>query len=479
MTVFPASAVFFLIWLVLSFRDADRGIPMTIAVLPFGMFAGAVVGGLSILLAQALAMLTIGVLMLRWVSLGAVQANESGGMLPVLPRAALWLAIFALYALFSSLILVRLFQGRFMVFPMSVTFSGTPVSRYFPSTMTPLYPSNSNFAQAGYILLSSGFFLATVLVVRRRGLAFVERGMVWAAGINLALGALDFAALDGLLSLIRTADYSLANKHTVSGLPRIIGGFAEASSFGSVSAGFFGYFMISYLIGRRTRDGALAWLSFSATVMSLSSTGLAALGVALMLVALHARSYLRPGISRVFAHVLVILVAVLAIVISLTMVLTPALEMISKVLDKLVFSKGTTLSGMERGAWAQAGFDAFVETWGLGAGVGSLRSNGLTAVLLGTVGVPGTLAFLGFVWQAVGRPSQSEDFEVRRVFTAARIGTLTILASMLVSGTTPDPTLLIATFAALAVAAQEIGERAARSGSDPLDEGQRLAVNDS
>ena len=135
--------------------------------------------------------------------------------------------------------------------------------------------------------------------------------------------------------------------------------------------------------------------------------------------------------------------------------LTPALDLASDLVDRLILSKRNTLSGMERGAWASAGFNAFFQTWGLGAGVGSLRGSGLASVLLGSVGLPGSLAFLGFLFFAIGKPFNSGNPELRRTYYASRVGALTLLSSMLVSATVPDTTLLLMAVTAMAVAAQE------------------------
>ncbi|TMM51051.1 hypothetical protein [Sulfitobacter sabulilitoris] len=456
MVVYPLAAAFVLLWLALCMRNADNGVPVTVAMLPFGMFAALVAGGLSIIIANLLAILTIGLLLVRWVSQRRGVPQEG------LPTAGLCLLLFSGYALFSGFVLVRLFEGQFLVFPMSVSSKGTQVSVFYPSTMWPLSPGNSNIAQSFYILLSTGFFLTCVFVMRRRGLGFVLSGLVAAGVINLVLGLADFAQLDPLLALIRTADYNLNNHHTVSGFARIIGGFAEASGFGAASSAFFGFFAMSFLVGHGFRDGVLAFASLACALMALSSTAMLSLAAALLLIVLHAPVYLSTGMSRVFGHVFIIALAVAALVGCLVFLLTPAADLTSDILDRLVLSKGDSLSGLERGAWAQSGIDAFFNTWGMGAGVGSLRANGFATVLLGSVGVPGTLAFAGFLTLAFGRGIGPAPRDTKKAFYAARIGALTLFASMLVSATVPDPTLFLVAFASICVVARETAARTQR-----------------
>lgn len=106
MAIYPAAAIFLLIWLLLTLRNADNGLIMAIAVIPFGMFAAIVAGGLSMILAHFLVVLTIGALLTRALSTRHAPASTR------LPPSAIYLSIFAIYSLFSGLILVRLFQGN-------------------------------------------------------------------------------------------------------------------------------------------------------------------------------------------------------------------------------------------------------------------------------------------------------------------------------------------------------------------------------
>ncbi|WP_143028489.1 hypothetical protein [Ruegeria marina] len=423
--------------------------PLVMAMLPFGMFAALALGGLSLLLANLLAMMTIGILLVR-------RLSWRGRREPFhIPPAGLYLLAFALYSLFAGFVMVRIFQGQFLVFPMNVTYKSTQVSVFFPSTMWPLHPTKSNISQSFYILLSCGFFLAAVLVLRRRGPRFAETGLVWAGGLNILLGLLDLLGLDSLLGVIRTADYSLANEHTVAGMARVIGGFSEASVFGAASAAFAGYFLMSFLIGRRGRDGFLALGNMAFAALALSSTAFLALAVAVVLVVLHARTYLHGAISRTAGHVFVIGLAVLVSLLCVAVMLTPVLDLAADLLDRLFLSKRGTLSGMERSAWAGAGFNAFFQTWGFGAGPGSLRGSGLASVMLGSVGLPGTICFLGFLYYAVGKPIGEAGLEMRRIYYASRVSALTLLTSMMVSATVPDPTLLLMSVTALAVSARD------------------------
>ncbi|WP_306110514.1 hypothetical protein, partial [Roseovarius sp. MMSF_3448] len=87
--------------------------------------------------------------------------------------------------------------------------------------------------------------------------------------------------------------------------------------------------------------------------------------------------------------------------------------------------------------------------------VGSLRGSGLLSVLMGSVGLPGLIAFGGFLYYALIRPIGHHDADIQRTFYASRIGSLTLLCSMLLSATSADPTLLLMSLAALATVSRD------------------------
>lgn len=442
MEVYPAALLLLLVWLWVSIKDPDRSATVVIATLPFGMFAAVDAGGLSLLVPHLLAAVTLSLHMMR-------RAANSLGPFRLYMPAVLILA-FAVYALFSATVLVRLFAGEFLVFPMSVDAAGIRISTDFLTTVKPVAPSNSNIAQSGYVLLSALVFLVFADISRRRGVRLIEAGLAWAAGLNVLLGVLDFAGMDALLAVVRTADYSLANEQTVLGLPRVIGGYSEPSAFGSASSVFFAYFAMSYLIGRKLRDGFLALGNLVFALLAFSSTGVASLFAAVFLIFLHNRHFLGRGITRTFAHWFVIGLSIALLALSIAAITTPLLERSSGILDELFLQKSTSQSGLERAAWARYGFHAFFETWGMGAGVGSLRANGLASVLLGSVGIPGTLLLVMFMWSAFGRAALPPRSEELRSFAASRVGALTMMSGQLLSGTTPDPELMMMSLAVVA-----------------------------
>lgn len=453
MVLFPSSFVILAIWFVAVLRSSGGGYALTVAMLPFGMFAVIQLpslGGLSITATTLFAALAAG-----GAGLG-VLFRLGRGSLPGFSPAALVLGIFAVYAAFSAVVLARFFQGSFLVFPLARGASGVRIDPNFPSVMAPLWPSSANLSQSFYIIIAFVFFVAFCGWLRRAEPTAGERMLAFAAGLNVVLAFLHLAALDEILVWVQTATYSLHDQQTMGGLRRIIGGFPEPAPFGAASAAFFAYFASAWVYSHRMRDFWLAFFNGGFAILSYSSTGFAALAVVFAVFAIRFLAGIHRKTERRATTLAVAAIFTVAAVTVTIVVMTPLLATFIDLLDRLFLSKLDSLSGQERTAWAEAGFQAFLNTWGLGAGAGSLRSNGLIPVMLGSVGLPGTLAFFAFLWLTIGRSSrQISDPVCRRVYVSARVAAFAQLTALMLSATVPDPSLLLIICCALASVARE------------------------
>ncbi len=471
MQVFPITPVIFALWAIMVVRETDRALATAICLLPFGMLAAVALpamGGLSLMGTQLVAALTIAIITAT--AAVALMRGEDQHI----PVEAIPLALYAAYGLISATLLVRLFEGEFSVFSLSRGEVGAQISIFFRSTLVPLRPGNSNLAQAGYILISFAFFLAAWGMLRRKGALYGERLLVIVALINAALGVLDLLGLDPVLSVVRTATYSLANEQVSAGLPRIVGGYPEPSSFGGFTAILFGFFAAAFVTSGRQLHGVLALLSLAFALASLAASAFIALAGASIVIAIQApRAALRPvarttGLAGAAAVSLAVALACLVVV------ATPLPDMVERLINEILFDKVTSESGLERGAWAAYGLVAFRETFGLGAGVGSLRSNGLVSVILGSVGVPGALAFLIFLAMAFLRPvAPGCPTEIKAIHAGACAGAAAQLSAMLASATVPDPGLPLVFLAALATVSRTAAARPQASAGDPWSAGER------
>ncbi len=449
MQIYPASFVFLAVLGLCMTRGMHNVLMLTIAMIPFGMFAVIglpSVGGLSLLAVNVGAAALIG--------LGAIALLSRllrGRRIPVQP-ATLVLALFAAYNIFSATVLVRLFQGDTMVFALSRGAVGVKVSVFYSWEKVWLGPSNSNLSQTFYVLLACGLFVIVSHILNRHGVAFGAKCLAVAATVNVLLGLLDLLALDQLLTVIRTASYSLANEATVNGVSRVIGGYSEASSFGAGSAVFFAYFATAFLHDRRAGDAALALGNGAFAALALSSTGILALGVVCLVLAPRSLALIRQQIPRKTLLLGTTGFLLVSTTVAVLLLATSAPDMITAVIQDLILDKSQSSSGMERAAWATGGLEAFRDTWGLGAGTGSLRSNGLLFVMLGSVGLIGTVAFFAFLWLAFCGHASPEQ---TAILSSARVAALATLTSMMLAATVPDPGVPLIFLAAMAVAAKQ------------------------
>ncbi|MFN4098272.1 MAG: hypothetical protein ACK4GT_00710 [Pararhodobacter sp.] len=440
----------------------DTLLMMAIATIPLGMLAVIglpSVGGLSLLAANlAAACLAFSGFLLLLTRLIRGQTVQ-------IEPASIALGLFALYAVFSATILVRLFAGEMMVFSLARGVQGVRVSTEFAWGKVWLGPSSTNISQTFYVVLSFCFFVAATWVLQRRGAAFGERCLVVAAIVNLVLGTLDAMGLDPLLEIIRTANYSLMDTATVSGLRRIIGGFPEASSFGGVTSVFFAYFASAYLGSGRPRDALLALASFGFAVFALSSTGLLALGVICLLLFVRVLSGIGATAAQTAVLIWTVALTAIACALGYLVVFTDVADVVVEIIDRLIFNKSGTSSGSERSAWALGGLEALRDSYGLGVGTGSLRSNGIFFVLLGSVGIVGTACFLVFLWLAFGGTTRPAD---AAILANARTAAAAVLVGQMLSATVPDPGMSLVFLAAIACAAKRSsGALAGRGGGGP------------
>ncbi len=454
MQLYPFSFVLVAVFLLVIRRGLDGGLYLAVALIPFGMAAFAnlpAMGNLSLPAAEVVAGCTIGLMVLNGIR--RQPLSYAGRLIGGLDRTGWPLMLLAVYGLFSATVLVRVFEANLYVFPLNASEDGLRVSRDFGSRVELLTAGATNVSQLLYLSFSIAFFFLCRAAATRRTTAFIHRALSTAAWISIALGILDVLGLDVALQFVRTAKYALLNSHEVQGLGRVIGGFAEASGYGSFSSVMASYFAAHYLFGGDRRSAVLAVLSTVAAIGSFSSTAYLGLGVAgLGLVAGASWAFLRrqvPVRHLVFLH----MTALGALILVFIVLVTGLPSLVVGVLDQLLFSKADSSSALERGAWAEVSMRAFAESYYLGVGVGSLRGNGLVSVYLGSVGLPGAALLLLFYLRTLtsgGREDTAPGAASRRaIANAARLAVVTKLATSAVAATTPDPGLMMMMFCAI------------------------------
>jgi hypothetical protein len=462
MTVSMAGLVLIGLWLVAAFRGISSAAYLTLVTIPLGAAAVVVfpANGLSVLALQALASLTTLLCLLQLLARG-----RGGGAR--LPLAAWVLAGICIYGAVTAFAMPRLFLNEILVVPYQRAIDGVRLSEAFYTTLIPLAPTASNISQPGYLFASLAFFLVMLWTARAKGAGYLSSAILAAAGLNAILGLMDMLRLDQVLAFIRTADYAIAANWSILGADRLIGGFPEPSSFGSTSAVFAAYGLSIFLDRRDWIAGLVGVANAVLAVLALSTTGWLGLGVAGLLLAGRTVWDALSGASGKRAGTILIIACPIALAAVAAIVLTPAGQYAMDMADRMIFSKGESASGLERGTWAREGYRVFQESFGFGAGLGSVRSNGLIPVILANIGWPGMVLSVAFLWLVFWRPARfnrraSSDNRRRHIlFRAAWASAMTALAMMATTAVIVDPGILFFALSAISVSVRPSPQPAA------------------
>ena len=365
-------------------------------------------------------------------------------------RPAFWLLLTLLYSFISAYFLPRLFAGQTFTFPVREA-SGYGVS---------VGPSGSNLTQSIYF--STDFLCFVILYGFASDLS--GRRVLGSAALAVVTLNLVFAALDlgtywthtsELLEPIRNAHYTLLVDTEIAGYKRIVGSFAEASSFGSVTLGCLAFTSSLWLLGIRPWfTGVLSSLSLLALLFSTSTTAYVGTFIygAIVYLQIVIRSLHRPLTSQMWFVLLAcpFAIAVTTIVIALNDSYSAYAR---DLIDTMVLNKMSTASGIDRAAANSLALQSFFDTLGFGVGNGTVRASSFPIAVLASLGVFGGLLFsMFFVSVLTSRPAEQVD----QLDVAYRQGAKAVCLAWLITATIAGPlidlTLPYYAFAALASA---------------------------
>lgn len=362
--------------------------------------------------------------------------------------AGFWLMVLTFFGVLTAFLSPRLFQGAVDV----MTVERSVGARSFIS-LSPLQFSSNNITQTVYALGGLGCFGFCYAYLRRTmAPSHLVSALLIAATVNIAFAITDvvtyFTGTEYLLSVVRTANYALLTGAEKGGLKRISGSFPEASAFADYTLVLFAATASLWLDRVRSRATAvLATASLAGLIFSTSATAL--LGLAMVFPFLWVRSIVtvferrKPGRPVFLAALFLVVPLVILAIVNLFP------EMVSTVydfLDEMLLSKADSQSGRERALWNTAAYEAFVNTFGLGAGLGSARASSYLLVLLSNVGILGFLIFSVFVavtLMARMPPGGERRTESLAAMRAAKAGFIAALSTALVSGTVYDLGLMV------------------------------------
>ncbi|MDP4004398.1 hypothetical protein [Methylobacterium sp. NEAU K] len=388
-----------------------------------------------------------------------------------------WLLCLVLYGVLSSYVMPRLFADQTYIVPL-----GASAHLATSDGVVPLGPVSSNFTQPIYLI---GDLLCFVIISTvgstRSGFETLTNALIAYAAVNIGFGVLDLVTsatgTQDALQFIRNAQYTFHDEETVGNMRRIIGAWPEASAFAGMTLGAFGFTGMLWLYGRKPLvTGPLALLSVLFVVFSTSSTGL--VGSVAVLALLYATALRRCSLRRqdrfsaatVIAGPLVICTLVL-----IALVTDGTAAKIYDYVDTLVLSKAETSSGVQRSSWNAYAWKNFIDSWGLGVGLGTNRTSSFPLAVLSNVGIPGAVFYVLFLASVFGVRRGAPRSYPADVRSAARVACLSLLTGSVIAGPTVDQSLLFYVFAGVASALPE-REHARAAQAAGLVPGPRMAA---
>ncbi len=374
------------------------------------------------------------------------------------PREGFWLIALVAYGLATAYLSPRIFSGATYVNAIGASEFG------FSLIQVPLGPTSGNITQSIYFVGDLVCFLICYSIARTpEGFKSIFTAMMAYCFMNILFAVLDvitfWTGTGYLIGFLRNSTYTLHNETVVNGLKRIVGSFTEASAFAYATIGVFGFSLRLWLGGIAPKiTFFLAATNAILLIFSTSTTAYAALPI------LGAYAYFtnlwKAGSGPVPRQVILFLVlAPLVVLLVATLVLLnpTTAEFIKSFLNILLFDKSSSESALDRGRWNEAAINAFTATYGIGAGIGSVRASSFLLAVLANLGVVGMLGFGAFVLLVLFKRSNSHiGHFTTEVQAASRMGCVGILIAASISGALIDLGLPFFVLAALATGANHI-----------------------
>ncbi len=388
--------------------------------------------------------------------MGTLRLGQPGGI-------ALMLLLFCIV---SALWVPRVFSGMTEVFTISRSANVNGIRSI------PLGPTSGNLTQLFALSLSLAAFLALATHSRtdpdpRR----IEKAMAVATGLNLALGLLDIgsAAVGAsyLMDPLRTANYSILSEAKMMGFKRMIGGFPEASSFGSFSMGLFGFWLHRYLIDPKSRlPLVMLLIALFCVVRSTSSAAYVALVVYVAVYAIYgAATRMRSVLSKQIAITAILGVLLMWHAMILIYAAYELVEPVTAFLNETLFDKLGSDSGVERMSWNAQALRNLTDTWLIGAGLGSARASNWLLSSLGSIGVPGTALFIAWLIAVVRMRVWTRGTPAEMTVTSLKWGCVATIVTELLIASTPNIGVFFFAMAGLATGLARSTQQAEAAGA--------------
>lgn len=378
-----------------------------------------------------------------------LERGAGGDVLRRVPKPGFFLCLLAIWGALSALLLPRLLSGEVQI----LTIDRGAANQTGPMLLD-LRPVSGNITQTCYALGGVAcFFAVRALLAARGGLERFRDAVLLLACLNCVAAVVNlgeyYLGLPPMLDAVRTAGYAMFEAHETAGLLRIQGTFPETSAFSAFTLPLFAFSFGLWLERvRPVYSGGVALASLTLLLVSTSGTAYTGLFLYTCCVALGLffRAQARGGVPQLGTLIVggCLLLAALGSVLAFEL---PIAGRVFDFFDSTVLGKLDSESGIERGSWNHKAWSNFLETYGLGVGLGSARASSYPLVLLSNVGVIGTILFVMFVVSACRAAPARQIAPVPR---AARQALLAALLAACVSGTVFDLGVAFYAFAAAA-----------------------------
>lgn len=371
------------------------------------------------------AAITPALLFLPFLALHAVFARLRTHEPSMLSRAGTLLGIVVLWGVISALVMPRVFAGETQVYILD-RLSAKSARLY------PLHPLPTNLTQSVYAIGHFVCFLSLRTLLRAPGrLLTFRNALLLVAALDVAMGLLNLAesvlGLPSLLDYLRNAEgYALSADYALGGLPRIHGTFPEASLFAYYSVPLFAFSLSLWTTRAETRFSPYVCCALL-VMLVLSTSAMAYLGLAGYFVgyafAELPRKRIPTPLALTAASILVAVLGMYALELDVT-------RRIDHFVHAALLDKAESGSGQERGAWNAQAIRNFLDTYGLGVGLGSCRGSSFPLVLLSNLGVFGAVTFGLFLLNVCRAPYveratlTDEEFAIRKAASEAVIAAM-------------------------------------------------------
>lgn len=341
------------------------------------------------------------------------------------PGPGFWYLVFALYCVLTAVFLPRIFADA------TIVYSLARANDLHEILSTPLAPTLANLTQGVYMLGSVMCFAIVAGLGRLGHMTMMARALIVTGFVCIAFAIADLVTYQTntaeLLSIIRNANYRMLNDGDIAGFKRIVGSFSEAGAFGYVALALFAFTLMLTLeqFPGRFLGALVAALAVSLLLCTSTTAYVATAVIVLIVLAFCATRILRrQANSRHLVYIAVCLFAIPLLV--MTVLLIPSVsESIGNLLHATLTTKLESQSGEERMRWNVQALNSLLETSGMGAGLGSIRTSSFLVALLANIGILGTILFFLFLISLVrcvlrrrGAPAQEQAIGIAALLSS-------------------------------------------------------------